>query len=79
MQKAANFDISSMMFKDHPIDFFFICQSVSDTDNQALTSTRGYSLPDFLNYYPYPTRKILLPDRVVGSKEHPICPIIGKS
>ena len=49
------------------------------TCDQALTSTRGYPLPDFLNNYPYPTRKILLPDRVVGSKKHPICPIIGKS
>ena len=38
--------------------------------NQALTSTRGYSLPDFLYYYPYPTRKFLLPDRVEGSQEH---------
>ena len=37
---------------------------------QALTSTRGYSLPDFLYYYPYPTRKFLLPDRVEGSQEH---------
>ena len=48
-------------------------------DDQALTSTRGYSLPDFFNYYPYPTRKFLLPDRVEGSEEHPLCPIIDKS
>ena len=37
---------------------------------QALTSTRGYSLPDCLNYYPYPTRNFLLPDRVEGSEEN---------
>ena len=46
---------------------------------QALTSTRGYLLPDFLNHYPYPTRKFLLPDRVDGSEEHPLFPIIDKS
>ena len=46
---------------------------------QAPTSTRGYPPTRFLNYYPYPTRKMLLPDRVVGSKEHPLCPIIEKS
>ena len=45
---------------------------------QALTSTRGYSLPDFLKYYPYPTRNILLPDRVEGSEEHRLCPNIDK-
>ena len=48
-------------------------------DGQALTSTRGYSLPDFLDYYPYPTRNFLLPDRVEGSEEHPLCPITDKS
>ena len=31
---------------------------------------RGYSLPDCLNYYPYPTRNFLLPDRVEGSEEN---------
>ena len=46
---------------------------------QALTSTQGYSLPDFFNYYPYPTRKFLLPDKVEGSEEHPLCPIIDRS
>ena len=48
-------------------------------EDQALTSTRGYSLPDFLDYYPYPTRNFLLPDRVEGSEEHPLCPITDKS
>ena len=51
----------------------------SSAYDQALTSTRGYSLPDFFNYYPYPTRKFLLPDRVEGSEEHPLCPIIDRS
>ena len=49
------------------------------THDQALTSTPGYSLPNFLNYYPYLTRKFLLPDRVEGSEEHPLCPIIDRS
>ena len=39
---------------------------------QALTSTRGYSLPVCLNYYPYPTRNFFLPDRVEGSEENSI-------
>ena len=46
---------------------------------QALTSTRGYSLPDFFNYYPYPTRKFLLPDRVEGSEEHSLYSIFDIS
>ena len=33
--------------------------------NQAPTSTRGYSTTRFSNHYSYPTRKILLLDRVV--------------
>ena len=32
---------------------------------QALTGTRGYSTTRFLSSLPYPTRKILLLDRVV--------------
>ena len=35
------------------------------TCNQALTGTRGYSTTRFSNHYSYPTRKILLLDRVV--------------
>ena len=46
---------------------------------QALTSTQGYSLPDFLSNYSYLTQNKLLPDRVEGSEEHPLCPIIDKS
>ena len=46
---------------------------------QALTSTRGYSLPNFLKYYQYPTRIFLLPDRVEGSEQHPLCPNIYQS
>ena len=32
---------------------------------QALTGTRGYSTTRFSNHYSYPTRKILVLDRVV--------------
>ena len=34
-------------------------------DDQALTGTRGYSTTRFSDHYSYPTRKILLLDRVV--------------
>ena len=36
-----------------------------DEDGQALTGTRGYSTTQLLSSLPYPTRKILLLDRVV--------------
>ena len=39
-------------------------QGVMNCD-QAPTSTRGYSTTRFSNHYSYPTRKILLLDRVV--------------
>ena len=48
-----------------------------DGGDQALKGTRGYSTTRFSNHYSYPTRKILLLDRVVSSnKFHLFCPII---
>ena len=38
---------------------------VDQSDQQGPTSTRGYSTTRFSNHYSYPTRKILLLDRVV--------------
>ena len=54
-----------VLFPANVVDPAQSCVTEGSRDEQALTGTRGYSTTRLFSSLPYPTRKILLLDRVV--------------